>query len=201
MRGARVVVVAGIVAGTVHDARAESEARRWQGGLDVGVAVPRVDPGVGTLVRGRVGFVVTPRRPIIAHVAVDWTRFVDSSTSLVSPPDFPRSRAQVASDRSVATLAVGASIRFAAFDRIVLAVAASLGPQWSHDRFEAYGASAVETTLGMAGTIEVSAEGPAGPVRWRGSLAWREASRPRDGTSTDGERVTSGALAALGVSW
>ena len=76
-----------------------------------------------------------------------------------------------------------------------------MGVQFTRSRFEAYAMSQVDSSVGPAGTLEISIGGRSGPAGWRALIGWREARRSLGNAQAYADEVTSGALVAARAEW
>lgn len=180
-------------------APARADIRPWQLGARAGVEVPRGELDAGPVI-GAVGhYTLDGARALSLQLAIDWTRLGRRAATLLSPPAFPRSLGELDQRSDLITIAAGAEIGVADVGTMTITVGAAAGLQLSRTRFEAYVMEEVRTRVAPAVTVEAALQGPAGPLHWRATVAWRESRAA--GRAAYGEDVSSGLLAMLGVDW
>lgn len=187
--------------GNAASAAITGPLERWHAGVALGVYVPRADLDAGVLVGAFGAFAVDERGVWRVHLGADWVRSGRDGPSLLSPGPFPRSRAELDERTDLLTIAAGASARLATVGDIEVRLRMSAGLQVARARFEAYAMSQVESGIGPAGMIDVSAAGRAGALGWQAIVGWREARRDLGGAAAYGDEVTSGAVVAVGACW
>lgn len=183
------------------EAPASGPPKRWHAGVAVGVYVPRGDLDPGALIGAYGAFAVDESGMLRVHVGADWVRTGRYGASLLYPGPFPRSRAELDEQTDLVTFAAGGSVRLVVVGNIEVRARLSAGLQVARARFEVYGMSQVESGIGPAGMIDVSAAGRAGAIGWQAILGWRESRRDLGSAATYGEAVTSGAVVAIGAHW
>ena len=120
---------------------------------------------------------------------------------LLSPPGYPRSMGELDQQTDVVTLWGGANLRIARIGSLRVVLGAAVGVQRGKVRLDAYGTMQDRVSTSPASMAEVALVGPAGPLAWRATVAWREARLDLGSTSSYAEDTTSGVAISAGIEW
>ena len=176
-------------------------AHRWHAGLWVGTELPRGALSPGLLLGGGGAFALDENDRWRVRATVDWVRTGGGAAGLLSPTWFPRSAGTLDDVSDLVTIQGGATVLLARFGATSLRAAVSAGVQASHARLTAYGMTRAVDGSAPVATVEALLAGPAGPVRWRVDVGWRESRRDLGPAAAYAEETTSGGVLAVGAAW
>lgn len=182
-------------------ARADAGRRTFALGAHGGTLLPRGDLQLGPLAGVDLTLAPSARSPLLIVGGLDWTLLAQQDSTLVGPPSYPRSRADLIQHSQVVTLYAGAQLALLRVGATRIYGGAALGLSINRSVFTAYGTEHAENDVRPGLMVDLAARWTRGRLIGSIALSWREAVHDLGSSGEFGEDVMSGLLVTAGVSF